>query len=162
MSLLHSRLTREIDEGPAGPEIGAFFDLDRTLVAGFSVAHFVRDGVSTGAITPTDLLQTVITAARFQLGQVGFSSFVMGTAGMLRGRTEAEAEEVAERIFADVLAGDVYPESRALVQAHRRKGHTLAVVSAATRYQIEPVARELEIPHVLCTRLQVRRGRFTG
>ena len=73
---LHSRLTREIDEGPAGPEIGAFFDLDRTLVAGFSIAHFVRDGVQTGAISPTVLLQTILTAARFQLGQVGFSSFV--------------------------------------------------------------------------------------
>ena len=162
MSLLHSRLTREIDEGPAGPEIGAFFDLDRTLVAGFSVAHFVRDGVQTGAISPTVLLQTLLTVARFQLGQVGFSSFVMGTAGMLRGRTEAEAEEVAERIFADVLAGDVYPESRALVQAHLRKGHTLAIVSSATRFQVEPLARDLGIPHVLCTKLEVLDGQFSG
>jgi putative phosphoserine phosphatase/1-acylglycerol-3-phosphate O-acyltransferase len=159
---LHSRLTREIDEGPAGPEIGAFFDLDRTLVAGFSVAHFFRDGVSTGAISPTVLLQTLLTAARFQLGQVGFSSFVKGTAGMLRGRTEAEAEEVAERIFADVLAGDVYPESRALVQAHLRKGHTLAIVSSATRFQVEPLARDLGIPHVLCTKLEVLDGQFSG
>ena len=159
---LHSRLTREIDEGPSGPEVGAFFDLDRTLVAGFSVAAFVRDGVQTGAITPAALVQTLVTAARFQLGQVGFSSFVLGTAGMLRGRTEAEAEEVGERIFADVLAGDVYPESRALVQAHLRKGHTLAIVSSATRFQVEPLARDLGIPHVLCTRLEVRDGTFSG
>src|SRR5207244_2888032 len=53
-------------------------------------------------------------------------------------------------------------ESRALVQAHRRRGHTLAVVSSATRYQIEPIARELGIPNVLCTRLEVQNGRLTG
>jgi putative phosphoserine phosphatase/1-acylglycerol-3-phosphate O-acyltransferase len=35
-------------------------------------------------------------------------------------------------------------------------------VSAATRYQIEPLARELGIPHVLCTRLEVENGRLTG
>ena len=39
---LHAELTREVDDGPSGPQIGAFFDLDRTLVAGFSAAHFIR------------------------------------------------------------------------------------------------------------------------
>ena len=31
---LHADLTREIDEGPAGPAVGAFFDVDGTLIAG--------------------------------------------------------------------------------------------------------------------------------
>lgn len=159
---LHGTLLDEIERGPAGPQIGAFFDVDRTLIAAFSAVEFLRDGWRTGLISPGDFAEAVVTAARFQLGQVGFSGFVGGTAGVLRGRPEAELEAAGERIFHDRLATEIYPESRALVQAHRRKGHTLAVVSAATRYQIEPLARELEIPHVLCTRLQVRRGRFTG
>ena len=54
------------------------------------------------------------------------------------------------------------PRRAALVAAHRRRGHTLAVVSSATRYQIEPLARELGIPHVLCTQLEVEDGCFTG
>ena len=29
-----NRLTKEIREGPTGPKIGAFFDLDHTLLAG--------------------------------------------------------------------------------------------------------------------------------
>ena len=48
------------------------------------------------------------------------------------------------------------------MHAHRRRNHTLAVVSSATRYQVEPLARDLGIEHVLCTRLEVRDGRFTG
>jgi putative phosphoserine phosphatase/1-acylglycerol-3-phosphate O-acyltransferase len=35
-------------------------------------------------------------------------------------------------------------------------------VSSATRYQIEPLAHDLGIEHVLCTKLEVRDGRFTG
>ena len=159
---VHSHITREIDEGPAGPRIAAFFDVDRTLIAGFSALQFFRDGLGNGLVSPADFAAAMGTAVRFQLGQIGFSGFVTGTAAMLRGRSEAAFEEIGQRIFRDRLATEIYPESRALVQAHRRKGHTLALVSAATRYQIDPLARELEIPHVLCTQLEVRDGHFTG
>jgi len=159
---VHANLTREVDEGPSGPRIGAFFDLDRTLIAGFSAMEFLRDRLLNGLVSPTDLAEAVATATRFQLGQIGFSAFVAGTAGMLRGRPESELVEAGERIFRERLAASVYPESRALVQAHLRKGHTVAVVSAATRPQIEPLARDLGIEHILCTQLVLKDGHFTG
>jgi len=159
---VHARLTREIDDGPSGPQIGALFDVDRTLIAGFSATEFLRDGLRSGLFGLRDFADALVTATRFQLGQIGFSAFVAGTAGMLRGASEADFAQVGERLFAEKLAAGIYPESRALVDAHRRRGHTLAVVSAATPYQIEPLARDLGITHVLCTRLRVRRGRFTG
>ena len=49
-----------------------------------------------------------------------------------------------------------------MVRAHQLRGHTLAVISAATRYQIDPIARDLRIEHVLCSALEVEGGRFTG
>jgi putative phosphoserine phosphatase/1-acylglycerol-3-phosphate O-acyltransferase len=158
----HRAITGEIDAGPSGPEIGAFFDVDQTLIAGFSALEFFREGWRGGWVNPRDAGLALMTAARFQAGQVAFSGLVAGTAGLLRGRSEAEFRALAERIFRERLGPAIYPESRALVDAHRRKRHTLAVVSAATPYQIEPLARDLGIEHILCTRLQVRRGRFTG
>jgi len=159
---MHDVLTREIDQGPSGPQIGAFFDLDRTLIAGFSAAQFFRDALRTGLMSRSNFAEAMRTVVRFQMGQVGFSGFVAGTTAMLRGRSEEEFAAMGVRIFIERLATDIYPESRALVDAHRRKGHTIGVVSAATRYQIDPLARELDIAHVLCTRLQVRKGVFTG
>ncbi len=155
-------ITREIDDGPAGPGVAAFFDLDRTLIAGFSVFPLVVDGVMTGRIGPTGLAMTSLAGLRFQLGQLGFSDFVTEAAGVLRGEREAAMIEVGERLYSERLAAEVYPEARAIVRAHRRRGHTMAVVSSATRYQIEPLARDLGIEHVLCTRLEVRDGCFTG
>lgn len=155
-------LTREIDEAPEGPQIGAFFDLDRTIVAGFSAVAFVRDALLQGQIGPAQLLQTLTSAVRFQTGQLGFSGLLADTAATLRDIPEDHFVAMGERLYDDSLAGDVYPESRALVQAHRRRGHTVAIVSSATRYQIEPFARDLGIPHVLCTQLEVEHGRFTG
>lgn len=159
---LHTNITREIEEGPAGPAVGAFFDVDGTLIAGFSAFAFLRDRILSGHAGPRDLADTVANAVRFQLGRVGFSGLIAATAAWLRGVPEQELEEVAERIFTREIAAAIYPEARALVHAHRRRGHTLALVSSATRYQIEPLARELGIPHVMCTQLEVRDGRLTG
>lgn len=152
---LYSSLTGAIDKGPSGPQIGAFFDLDRTLLAGFSAAAFVRELVRTRRINLTAMLQGAASAARFQLGGVGFSGFVAETVGVLAGMPESELVEMGERLFTSELAAAVYPESRALVQAHQKKGHTVAVVSSALRYQIEPLARDLGIEHIMCTRLAV-------
>ena len=52
--------------------------------------------------------------------------------------------------------------SRALVRAHQEMGHTVAIVSSATRYQADPLARDMGIEHVLCTELEVENGVFTG
>jgi putative phosphoserine phosphatase/1-acylglycerol-3-phosphate O-acyltransferase len=155
-------LTHEIDAGPAGAHVGAFFDLDRTLIAGFSATAFLLDALANGLLSPAGLLQTLLSATRFRMGRTGFSGLVADTASLLAGLPEAAMEEAAERIFAKWLAAEVYPEARALVHAHRRKGHAPVVVSSATRYQIEPLARDLGIAHVLCSRLEVERGRFTG
>ena len=159
---LYAHLTREIYDGPAGPKVGAFFDLDGTLLAGFSSVAFFRDRLLSGYLAPRHLLEALFAAASFELGQIGFSGLVTGAAGMLTGLSEASMEALGERIFERQLASEIYPESWRLVHAHRHMGHTLTIVSSATRFQIEPLARELGIPHVLCTQLEVRDGAFTG
>lgn len=159
---LHAELIREIEEGPSGPHVGAMFDLDRTLIATFSAFEFLREALATGLMDGSSLADATATALRFQLGQIGFSGFVTGVTGVLKGKSEQEFIETAQHIFAERVAPTIYPEARALVAAHWRKGHTLAVVSASTPYQTAPIAADLGIPHVLCTRLEVEDGRFTG
>jgi len=48
------------------------------------------------------------------------------------------------------------------VKAHQEMGHTVAIITSATRYQAEPVARELGIEHLLYTQLGVEDGILTG
>ncbi|HJQ85688.1 MAG TPA: HAD-IB family hydrolase [Candidatus Binatia bacterium] len=159
---LHAQLVREIESGPSGARVGALFDVDGTLIAGFSAVAFLRDRVMNGRMGAGDLAGALLGTLRFQIGRMGFSGLIAATAAWLRNVPERELEELAERIFTRDIAALIYPESRALVQAHRRRGHTLALVSSATRYQIEPLARELGIETVLCTRLEVENGRLTG
>lgn len=156
------RLTREIDESPEGGEIGAFFDVDRTLLATFSAIAFIRHGIVSGRTSPWHVLQTALAILRFQAGRLDFEGFAAATSASLAGTTEEEFRAIGEAIFQAELASEVYPEARALVRAHQRRGHAVCIVSAATSYQIAPLARDLGIDDVLCTTLECREGVLTG
>lgn len=159
---LYEKVTREIRRGPAGPETAAFFDLDRTLLAGFSAFAFFQERLFSGRMSPRELVQSVAAATSFSLGRTGFSALVAGASAAYRGFSEASMMELGEEIFERQLARQIYPESRALVQAHQEMGHTVAIVSSALPYQVEPVARALGIEHALCTHLETKDGVFTG
>lgn len=159
---LHQQLTEEIRMGPSGPRIGAFFDLDQTLFAGFSATPFTRDQFATGRLTPRDLADSLRATLSFTMGRTGFSAFVTATSAVYRGMAESVLEEAGQRVFENYLITEIYPESRALVRAHQSAGHTVAIITSATRYQAEPVARELGIDHLLYTRLGVEDGILNG
>jgi putative phosphoserine phosphatase/1-acylglycerol-3-phosphate O-acyltransferase len=159
---LYAQVTREIRSGPAGPEVAAFFDLDRTLLAGFSAIAFFQERLLSGRMSPRELVESVAAATSFSMGKIGFSALVVGAVGAFRGLSEAALMEQGEEIFEKQLAKQIYPESRELVRAHQEMGHTVAIVSSALPYQVEPVAQALGIEHALCTRLEVKNGAFTG
>jgi putative phosphoserine phosphatase/1-acylglycerol-3-phosphate O-acyltransferase len=78
------------------------------------------------------------------------------------GLTEDEMRGLWRRLFAATTGATLYPETWKLVRAHQRRGHTVAIASSATLYQIEPLAEEYGIEHILCTRARVRNGKLTG
>ncbi len=159
---LHARLTEEIRQAPSGPKLAAFFDLDQTLLAGFSAAAFFRERLVSGRMGPREIAESLLATLSFALGRTGFSGMMAATTAAYRGLAESVLVELGQEVFEKHLATQIFPESRALVQAHRERGHSVAIVSSATRYQAEPLARDLGIEHVLCTRLGVADGVFTG
>ncbi|MGI9590390.1 MAG: HAD family hydrolase, partial [Myxococcota bacterium] len=118
---------------------------------------FANEGFSLG-----NSIGAAMGTLRFGMKQTSFPSFLEETSTDLIGLTEEELLERGERVFAQHLVTDIFPESRALVEAHQRQGHTVAIVSSATHFQIDALARELGIDHVLCTELEFEEDRFTG
>src|SRR5699024_3233341 len=78
------------------------------------------------------------------------------------GHTEDEMREVGRNLFESTLAGLVYPEAWRLIEAHKRKGHTLVIASSASRYQFEAAAEALGVDNLLYTPLEVVDGVLTG
>jgi putative phosphoserine phosphatase/1-acylglycerol-3-phosphate O-acyltransferase len=158
----HADVTRHVEAMRPGPRIGAFFDFDGTLVAGYSALVFLREHLLRGQLGPDDLLDLVAAMTNLATGRMSFPDAMQASARMFRGVSERAYEQFAQEIFRSHLSGIIYPEARALVQAHLRKKHTVVVVSSATPYQVRPAALDLGIDHQLCTGLEVVNGRFTG
>ena len=152
---MHHPLVREALETPYLPGQAAFFDLDRTLVHGFTARAFFGERVKAGAIGPMQAARTVKDALSFESGRMGYSSFLVRASELYAGMPEQELVDLGEKLFQDRIASAVYPESYALVDAHKKAGRPVVVVTSATRYQAEPVARALGADHLLCSRLEV-------
>jgi len=153
----------EIRNGTAGPDIGAFFDFDGTIIEGYSAMAFYRHRLRNFEIGPDEATRTVRTALQrramtedefVSLAELGIRSWA--------GRTEEDLLELWQRLFVQGVAKSLFHDAWRLVKAHQRKGHTVVIASSATRFQVEPMARELGVEHVLCTRLEVEGGILTG
>ena len=158
----HRDVIAEIQELPDGPQVGAFFDFDGTLISGYSAIAFIEEQITRGNLSVRELVELVGAMASFGIGNLGFSAMMIATSQFLRGVREDSYINFGEELFRTHIARQIYPESRALVQAHLAKGHTVAIISSATPYQVLPAARDLEIENVMCTELEVEKGNFTG
>lgn len=155
-------ITSKVIEGDDGPHIGAFFDLDRTLIKGFSAKQFFQKRLFSGKMTSKEVLAQFNGVMIYALGNHNFAGLAAIGAKGINGLEESLFIETGEEVYYEHLAKEIYPESRALVDAHLAKGHTVAIVSAATPYQVNPIARDLGIDHIMCTRMEVVDGKFTG
>ncbi len=145
-----------------GPHIGALFDFDGTIIAGYSAKAVLQEKLKSGRMGAEEIVETLNVMAQYSLGGLSFSGLMSSAARFMKDLSEESFREFGEALYAKHLARLVYPEARAIIQAHRAKGHTVAIVSSATIYQIEPTARDLDIAHVLCSAYELKNGVFTG
>lgn len=148
---------------PEGPQVGAFFDFDGTVIAGYSVTAFMRHHA-----THLDLRlgQTARTLAASWQGiedEEDFRKFLGITLRTWGGRTPAELERLGRELFRDEIGPSLYPEAWRLVRAHLERGHTVVLASSATRFQVESAADALGVEHIICTAVEVGDdGTLTG
>jgi putative phosphoserine phosphatase/1-acylglycerol-3-phosphate O-acyltransferase len=156
------QLLNDVEESPEGPNIAAIFDFDGTIISGYSATVFIREQLKRGDLSKTNFVELMAAMTNFGLGNMGFSAMMAINAQFMRGIEEQTYNEVSEELYTKQIARLIYPESRSLIDAHIAKGHTVAIVSSATPYQVNAAARDLNIDHVLCTHLEIEDGKFTG
>ena len=156
-------LVAEIGAGPAGPGVGAFFDLDGTLVDGFTATAHASDRIRRRQARIGEVLGVIEASMRYRFGRMQFERLLTRAAGYLRGESLAALDVVGERLFVERVASRVFPAMHEIVNAHQARGHTVVLSSSALTIHAEPVARFLEISHVLCNHFEVdEHGLLTG
>ena len=153
----------QIEASPPGPEVGAFFDLDGTLVDGFTATAHAGDRIRRRQASLGEVLGVIEASMRYRFRRIHFERLLVRAAGYLYGESLEDLDEVGKRLFGERVQARVYPAMRQVVAAHQRRGHTVVLSSSALTIHAEPVARYLEIGHVLCNHFDVdNAGRLTG
>jgi putative phosphoserine phosphatase / 1-acylglycerol-3-phosphate O-acyltransferase len=153
----------EILASPLGARIGAFFDLDGTLVAGFTAVILTQERLLRRDMGVGELLSMVQASLNHTLGRIEFEDLIGKASSALAGRLIDDLEEIGERLFAQRIESRIYPEMRELVRAHVARGHTVVLSSSALTIQVNPVARFLGISNTLTNKFETNEdGMLTG
>jgi len=153
----------EIMASPSGPKIGAFFDLDGTLVAGFTAVILTQERLRRRDMGVGELVSMVTAGLNHQFGRIEFEELIGKASAALRGRILSDLDEIGERLFIQRIESRIYPEMRELVRAHLTRGHTVVLSSSALTIQVAPVAKFLGIVNTLTNKFETNDdGILTG
>ncbi|MCH7707893.1 MAG: HAD family hydrolase [Myxococcales bacterium] len=144
------------------PRIGAFFDMDKTLIAENSGSLYMRYRYSRGEISGMELLKGLGAYIQYKVGMLDIRNWTKNMMLQFKDSNALELENQARDWFDELVAPTIYPEAEELVRKHQAQDHIVVIVSGATKFVVQPLAERLKIEHMLYTRLEVEGGVFTG
>ncbi len=142
----------------------AFFDLDKTLMAGSSGIFFARAAYETGMISRSRLAKDVYENVRFRLlgSTDDRADIVRQRVGeMIAGVRVRDLERLSPRVLAGVLPR-LYPQMLERAYAHQDEGMPVYILTAASQEMADLLARVLAFDGGLGSRSEVVDGRYTG
>jgi HAD superfamily hydrolase (TIGR01490 family) len=146
------------------PRAAAFFDLDKTLMAGSSGIFFARAAYETGMITRRRLARDAYENLRFRLrGSTDErADDVRKRIGkMIAGVRVRDLERMSPRVLAGVLPR-LYPEMLARAYAHQDAGDLVYILTAASQEMADLLAHVLAFDGGLGSRSEIVDGFYTG
>jgi HAD superfamily hydrolase (TIGR01490 family) len=142
--------------------IAAFFDMDRTVLTIDTATSWMRFLRRRGEIGRAELARALWWSALYKVALLDLEALAARLVADLEGDSEAEMLAKCEVWHREHVAGTVAIAARRAIERHRERGDEIVLLTSSTQYATEPVARGLGIEHVLCSRLEVEGGRFTG
>jgi len=139
----------------------AFFDLDYTLIRCSSGTRWVNFLRRRGEVGVSLLVKTALWTFQYKLAILDMETVGRRLVADMEGDSEAEMWAKSE-LFLKELLPEVAPLGREALGWHAEREHAVVMLTSSTQYVAEPMARELGITHVLCSRLLVEEGRFLG
>jgi HAD superfamily hydrolase (TIGR01490 family) len=164
--------TARVAGGPSAPGAqpggrtrpAAFFDLDKTLMAGSSGIFFARAAYETGMISRTRLARDAYENLRFRLrgSTDDRADDVRKRVGeMIAGVPVRDLQRLSPRVLAGVLPR-LYPQMLERAYAHQDSGVPVYILTAASQEMADLLAHVLAFDGGLGSRSEIVEGRYTG
>ena len=149
---------------PGPPRGAAFFDLDKTLMAGSSGIFFARAAYETGMISRARLARDAYENVRFRLlGSTDDRADVVRrrVGEMITGVPVRDLQRLSPRVLSGVLPR-LYPQMLERAYAHQDAGLPVYILTAASQEMADLLAHVLAFDGGLGSRSEIVDGRYTG
>jgi len=147
------------------PRAAAFFDLDKTLMAGSSGMQFARVAAQQGIVSRRQLASWGVEHLRYRLRGTTderTGDVLRVARELIKGVPAKTVERMGPAVMTAILPR-VYPEMLTEIHAHQDAGRPTFIVSAAGNDVVESLARVLGMEGGIGTRYEVdAEGDFTG
>jgi HAD superfamily hydrolase (TIGR01490 family) len=144
------------------PRVGAFFDVDRTLVACNTGRLFLKDLRRRGEISFLRAVRAMGWLMRYHLSLVDLQEVLAEIVAQMRGLSEKDFADRCRRWVEDEVLPLLLPAALRKIEHHREQGHLLAILSSSPTYVTRPIAETLGLDETISTQLEVADGQFTG
>jgi HAD superfamily hydrolase (TIGR01490 family) len=152
--------TPEFPAAPADQRAAAFFDLDKTLMAGSSGMHFGRAAYRTGMVSRRQLVAWATDHLRYRLRGTTderAQALLAEVKDLLAGVPERDIARMVPDLLAGILPR-IYPDMLDEVNAHIDAGRPTFIVSAAGNELVALLARVLGMSGGIGTAYEVDAG----
>jgi HAD superfamily hydrolase (TIGR01490 family) len=147
----------------SAPRRAALFDMDRTLLRRETASLYVRYQRDLGEATWRDMARTLFWVAQYTLGILDATKVAERTVLTLRGTCETALAARCDDWFSRYVEPHITDAGREAVRRHRAAGDLCAIVTGTSPYASWPLARRLEIDHVVSSTFEIDEDhRFTG
>ena len=141
----------------------ALFDMDRTLVRRETARLYLQYVRARGVTSWKDDARAFLWMGSYALGLVDPRDVAVRALRGLSGTHETVLAARCDDWFRRDVERHVCDAGRRAVEEHRGRGEVVAIVTAAIPQVAWPLARRLDIDHVVASELEVGpEGRFTG
>ncbi len=142
----------------------AFFDLDRTLIAGSSAFQFGRAAYKAGLVTRRQLAEDAWENIRFRLSgstDAGTDAIRARVGKTLEGLRVRQLQRLAPDVLAGVLPR-LYPQMLEIAYEHQDAGRPIFICTAASQEMAELMAIVLTFDGAVGSVAEVVDGHYTG
>lgn len=146
------------------PRGAAFFDLDKTLMAGSSGLHWARAARGAGLLTRRQMARYGFQNVKFRLQgstDAATDQIKAEVADMIRGRRVVDFQRMTPKVLAGVLPR-LYPQMLDTAYAHQDAGRRAYIVTAASQEMADMMAHVLSFDGAIGARSEVVDGVYTG
>lgn len=143
----------------------AFFDVDRTLIAGASALRMAQPFRKGGLVTRRQQLRAALNQVAFSLmgaDDSGIERFATGVRDMISGWDVQHMQRVIDAELDRRVRPTVFREAVDRIALHQRQGQKVYAVSATIIDIIAPLAQMLGLDGAIGSELEIDEGILTG